>query len=242
MFSFEEWLEGAAVFRQSAGRPLVGLCYAQSLDGSLAYQRGRPFALSSPQSLRITHHLRSLHDGILVGIGTVLADDPQLTVRLVEGRNPQPVILDSGLRTPPQARIMRVEREGLRPWIAAAQPVDPDRRKALEKAGGRVLELPAASTGSVDLAALLRCLAESGINSLMVEGGARVISSFFGQALADFAVITIAPTFVGGLNLTVPIVTTEPVRINQFPTLVETCFDRGGEDLIVWGRIKWPGR
>ncbi|HRE30133.1 MAG TPA: dihydrofolate reductase family protein, partial [Anaerolineales bacterium] len=74
--------------------------YAQSLDGCLAAAVGAPLALSGPEALRFTHQLRATHAAILVGIGTVLADDPQLTVRLVDGVHPQPVVLDSQLRLP----------------------------------------------------------------------------------------------------------------------------------------------
>src|SRR5690606_10285843 len=87
------------------GRPFVTLSYAQSLDGSIAIRSGEPLVLSGPESLCFTHHLRSIHDGILVGIGTVLSDDPQLTVRHCEGESPQPIVLDSQLRIPSTARL-----------------------------------------------------------------------------------------------------------------------------------------
>ncbi len=87
-------------FRRSLARtdrPAITLSYAQSLDGSLTTRRGRPLALSGPESYQLTHHLRADHDAILVGIDTVLADDPRLTVRGVRGEAPQPVVLDSRL-------------------------------------------------------------------------------------------------------------------------------------------------
>lgn len=242
MYPFEEWLDEAPAFCRSNGRPLVGLCYAQSLDGSLSYQPGRPLALSGRQSSRLTHHLRSRHDGILVGIGTVLADDPELTVRLVTGRDPQPVILDSKLRTPLNARLLGGDREAPKPWLAVVGPADPTRRRAIEAAGGRVLEFPPAATGGVDLAGLVCLLAELGIQSLMIEGGGRVISSFLAQGLADFAVITIAPYFVAGVNLPGAMGAVEPVTVSQFPHLVEGGCETLGEDLLVWGRLERPLR
>src|SRR4051794_24685033 len=87
-------------------RPIVTLAYAQSLDGSIATAARRPLALSSQPALKLTHQLRAEHDAILVGIGTVLADDPLLTVRLVNGPNPVPVVLDSRLRLPSTARLL----------------------------------------------------------------------------------------------------------------------------------------
>ena len=98
------------------GRPFVTLAYAQSVDGSIARERGERYTLSGPDSLRLTHMLRSCHDAILVGVGTVLADDPELGVRMIEGRAPQPVVVDSQLRTPLSSRLLG--RAGRRPWIA----------------------------------------------------------------------------------------------------------------------------
>ena len=103
MEQIEVLLRGASDYHQSVGRPFVTLSYAQSLDGCIAAKRGQPLALSGPQSLTLTHQLRSAHDAIMVGIGTLLADNPRLTVRLVEGRDPQPVVLDSRLRFPSEA-------------------------------------------------------------------------------------------------------------------------------------------
>ncbi|MEZ4635790.1 MAG: dihydrofolate reductase family protein [Caldilineaceae bacterium] len=97
----------AADHHQRTGRPLVTLSYAQSLDGSITAQPGQPFAISSAESLQWTHSLRAAHDAILVGIGAVLADDPSLTVRFAQGQNPQPVVVDSHLRLPTDAQLLR---------------------------------------------------------------------------------------------------------------------------------------
>ena len=84
--------------------PFVTLTFAQSIDGSIALRRGEPLLLSGAESMKMSHELRALHDGILVGIGTVIADNPSLTTRLVKGSNPRTVILDSQLRTPLEKR------------------------------------------------------------------------------------------------------------------------------------------
>ncbi|HEX9595492.1 MAG TPA: RibD family protein, partial [Anaerolineales bacterium] len=96
----DEWLAASLNQAGDLDRPTVTLSYAQSLDGSIALHRGEPLTLSGPESMAMTHRLRAAHDAILVGIGTVISDDPQLNVRLVEGRNPQVVVLDSRLRLP----------------------------------------------------------------------------------------------------------------------------------------------
>ena len=100
-------LDGAAAHHARTGRPLVTLSYAQSLDGCIAAGPGQRLSLSGPEALMLTHELRAAHAAILVGIGTVLADDPRLTVRLVPGSHPQPVVVDSRLRIPDDCYLLR---------------------------------------------------------------------------------------------------------------------------------------
>jgi len=126
-------------------RPSVTLSYAQSLDGSIAARSREPLTLSGVESMRMTHQLRAAHDAILVGIGTVLADNPRLTVRLVPGKSPQPVVLDSHLCLPLNANLLNLPPS---PWIAALEGADLQRRVALEARGGRVFHLPADEDGN----------------------------------------------------------------------------------------------
>lgn len=197
MLDLEALAGGAKQPNGRHGRPLVTIAYAQSIDGSIAARPGEPTALSGPESMAMTHRLRAEHDAILVGIGTVLSDDPQLTTRLVEGRHPQPIVVDSRLQFPLDARLLRGPRP---PWIATLENCIPERRQELEATGARVIPLPANAEGQVDLQALLGYLAAAGIKSLMVEGGAQVITSFVIAGLADRVVITIAPAVLGGLR------------------------------------------
>ena len=213
--------------------PMVTLSYAQSLDGCIAARRGERFALSGPQSKRLTHQLRAAHDAILVGIGTVLADDPRLTARQVPGKSPQPVVLDSRLCFPAHARLM----QGGSPWIASTPAADPARRATLERGGAQVLVLPAGRQGRVDLPALLAKLGLLGVGSLMVEGGAAVIGSFLRERLVDMVVLTVAPLYLGGL----PALESEPD--GALPRLDNPQYATFGEDLVAWGRAVWkdPG-
>jgi GTP cyclohydrolase II len=190
--------------------------------------------LSGPQSLLLTHYLRAAHDAILVGIGTVLADNPLLNVRLVEGKNPQPVIVDSQLRFPLDANLLR--RHPLAPWIATSEQADRERQRRLESAGARVLRLPPTSGGFVDLDALLKQLGECGIRSLMVEGGARIITSFLARQLANYLVLTVVPRLVGGVRAVGNLGAFEPAR---FPGLRHIGSQRLGEDLVLWGDLAW---
>jgi 3,4-dihydroxy 2-butanone 4-phosphate synthase/GTP cyclohydrolase II len=224
MVPIEALLAGAEAKREKSGCPLVTLSYAQSLDGSIAARRGEPLRLSGPQAMEMTHRLRSAHDAILVGIGTVLADDPRLNVRLVEGRDPQPVVLDSRLRTPLEARLLHGARQ---PWIVTLPGTDRQVQLQLEGHGARILQVPPGEDGRLSLPALLECLGQLGIHRLMVEGGASVIASFFEQRLVDCLVLTIASRIVGGLHIEVGQAAILP--------LLEPGYERLGDDLIVWG-------
>jgi len=211
-----------------ADRPFVTLSYAQSLDGSIAQPDGRPLALSSPPSLFRTHALRARHDGLLVGIGTILSDDPQLNVRHAAGPDPQPIILDTQLRTPLPARILSNAR---RPWFMAGSPVSPQRRMALQAAGAQVIEVARNPENQVDLVAALAQLARRGLHSLMVEGGARVLRSFLTARLVDWVVITLAPVFVAG----------RPAlgsAAGDFPEVRLEGWEPSGPDLILWGPLR----
>jgi GTP cyclohydrolase II len=225
----DAWLSGADAHRRKTGRPLITLTWAQSIDGSLTTRRGEALALSGPASMRFTHQLRAAHDAIAVGIGTVLADDPQLTVRLVTGPDPQPVVLDSHLEFPQQARLIQAGRH---PWIATIAPANPDKKAFLEVHGACILQLAADSRQRVDLPTLLEVLASKGISSIMVEGGARLITSFLNCGLADRLVITISPILVGGLAVV-------DERLSIIPKILELGCDQLGNDLIVWGVPTW---
>ena len=178
------------------GRPFVTLSYVQSLDGCLSARPGEPLASSGPEALALTHRLRAAHDAVLVGIGTVLSDDPQLTVRKVDGPNPQPVVLDSHLRIRDDCRLVRTGAGRLH--VAGVEPCDSHRKRQLESAGITVLATVPTPNGTVDLSSVLGQLGERGVKSVMVEGGMRVIRSFLDTQLLDYLVVTVVPRFIGG--------------------------------------------
>jgi GTP cyclohydrolase II len=216
------------------GRPYITLSYAQSLDGSITVQRGQPTPISGPETLRLTHQLRANHDAILVGIGTVLADDPRLTVRLVPGPDPQPVILDTHLRLPLSARLLQ---NGRSPWIATNSTADPSQIAALQATGATVWSLPIDELGLIHLPVLLARLKAQGINSLMVEGGAQVITSFLAQQLVDRLVVTVSPRLLGGLNA----VENLGQRLNGYglPRLQNPHYQWLGQDVVLSGEVGW---
>ena len=210
-------------------RPVVMVSYAQSLDGSVALRRGEPLALSSQLSLAFTHRLRANHDAILVGVGTVLADNPRLTVRLVSGNSPQPVVLDTHLRFPSGAALLDQPRL---PWIVTGPKVNAAKRMALQDKGVSVLALPLDAAGRVTLPALLAVLRARGVRRLMVEGGAAVLTSFLVGRWVDFLAVTVSPLLVGGLHaLTDPLASTE----TALPRLRNPQWVQMGPDLVIWG-------
>lgn len=227
----EHWLTSVQKSRVQAHRPFVTLSYAQSLDGSIALRACEPLALSGSEALRLTHQLRSMHDGILVGIGTVLSDNPRLTVRHWAGASPQPIVLDSHLRMPSEARL---RHSGDRPcWILTTRGQEwPDQQ------GIEICSLQAADDGRVCLHNALALLHERGIRHLMVEGGANVITAFLKAQLVDALVLTLVPKLVGGYkavgdlelesHLTLP-------ALNPFHT------GRLGDDVILWGEVDFSG-
>lgn len=223
------WL---AQFQQSTvpdKRPFVTLSYAQSLDGSIALHEREPLLLSGPESLRLTHHLRSLHDGILVGIGTVLSDDPQLTVRHWPGSNPQPIVLDSQCRIPVGARLCRSLEKSC--WVLTTRTTG---WRHLE--GVEICPMRADPQGRVSLTHALEFLREKGIRHLMVEGGAQVITAFIKARLVDALVVTVSPQLVGGYRA---------VHELQAQSRADLCkihplhCERLEEDLILWGPIAY---
>lgn len=234
-----EWIDHilsqAQAGPRQGGRPYVTLSYAQSLDGSIAARPGHPLSLSCPESRVMTHALRAAHDAILVGIGTVLADDPSLTVRLVPGKNPQPVILDSRLRFPLYAKLLH--QNGLPPWIITGDAASPDRQAALERAGARVFRLPTGPHRLIDLRALLNLLGEKGITRLMVEGGAQIITNFLASRLVDQILVTIAPVVVGGLRV---VDSLGLFNSHPLPRLHRLTYRQVGVDLVIRGEPVWP--
>lgn len=189
-----------------APTPFVTLSWAQSLDGSISGPQGPAgprLMLSGPDSMRLTHWLRSCHQAILVGSGTLLADNPKLTVRLVPGKSPTRVVLDSRLCIPDGAALLSSPAElvllALRSELQA--PHIATRAAELRSRGVRVLEVPADQRGRLDLHAAFASLrSQLGIESLMIEGGAKVIGSVVRAGLANHVVITAAPLLVGGLR------------------------------------------
>ena len=210
-----------------AWRPYVVLKYAQTVDGRIATRHGDARWISGEPERRISHALRAACDAVLVGVGTATVDDPQLTVRMVPGSSPLRVILDSTLRLPPTARVLDDEAATV---VMTTERSSEDRRAALRArtVGVHVVE---AGPRGVDVASALATLRTLGVRSLLVEGGARVITSFFAEKLVDRLVVGIAPTILGaGIDAVGDL---GVARVAEGVRLTNRSFHVAGDDLLV---------
>jgi riboflavin-specific deaminase-like protein len=180
------------------GRPYITLSWGQTLDGRLATATGDSQWIGGPESLQFAHELRRDNEAILVGIGTVLKDNPRLTCRIPGGRNPLRVVLDAHLRLPPTAALASTaEAPTLVYTLAGPGPGEASApRRALEAQGVTVVTV-AGHDGRLDLGAVVDDLANRGVATLFVEGGAAVLTAFLAAGLADRAVVVTAPFLLG---------------------------------------------
>lgn len=214
------------------GLPWVTLKAGVTLDGKLATSTGRSKWITSPEAREAAHHLRDLCDAVLVGAGTVLADDPRLTTRLPGGRNATRVVLDAELRTPARAALYDTSEAPT--IVATSAPLDSARAKALQRRGVELWPVPSRA-GKVALRPLLRRLVESGRLHLLVEGGAAVHGAFLSADLVDELVLFVAPAVFGhgGLTWSGGLEVLAPARAPRFEGLRA---ERVGVDLMVTAR------
>ncbi|PPQ79415.1 hypothetical protein CVT25_002685 [Psilocybe cyanescens] len=238
-------------------RPHVTLTFAQSLDAKIAGAGGHQLILSGKESMIMTHWMRTMHDGILIGIGTAINDDPQLNVRHLPPPTstpyhlPRPIIIDTHLRLPPTCKLLRNYQngKGRRPWIICGQhePLPPnlararlDKKEALEAAGAKIFEVPVIlSDGkkrvNVSIPSALQVLKDLGLRTLMVEGGAQIIASFLTAAVVDSLIITTAPVLVGevGVGYAYPTNLSESRETKQYKEVHTELFGKDAVTALV---------
>ena len=178
------------------GMPFITLKYAQSIDGKIAATGGDSKWISSEPSLGFAHKLRGMHDAVMVGIGTILADDPQLTVRRVKGRSPLRVILDRELRIPQDSRILQ-DQDIAPTTIATTSKADSVKLSFLRKMDVDVLVIKEDEKGMIDLEVLFKKLGEMNVSSVLVEGGSGIATSLIKQNLVDKFIFVVAPKIMG---------------------------------------------
>jgi len=174
--------------------PFVTLKLAQTLDGKIATSQGMSKYITSLKSQRRVHWLRSGVDAVMVGVGTVLQDDPRLTVRHIKGRNPLRIVLDSKGRTPSQAKVLFPDGDSI---IMTTSQASPSWREEMEKEGAEIWEIFSDGDGRIDLREALKVAGNKGITSLMIEGGREVFTSALRADIADKLLVFLSPKVMG---------------------------------------------
>jgi len=224
----------------TTGVPFVTLKAAMTLDGKIATRTGDSKWITGPKARRYVHLQRARSGAVMVGIGTLLADDAQLTARLpgvTLPRQPLRIVVDSHLRTPPDCAAIRLATPKSPLLIATQESVDSDRARALLKEGVEILSLPANTAGRVDLSALLEELAKRQIISIWVEGGGELHASLLQAGLAHKALFFIAPKLLGGKDAPTPLEGIGPGLMVEAISLDTLSVHHFGPDLAVEGRI-----
>ncbi len=215
--------------------PFVTLKAAATLDGKIATRGGDSKWISSETSRRFVHRLRDKVDGILVGIGTILKDDPMLTARIKGGRDPYRIILDSRLRIPEGAKVVNLSPS--KTIIATTELAPRDRIERLENKGARVVLL-GSKEGRIDLRACLSKLAEMEMMHLLVEGGSQVNGSFLDEGLIDKLLLFLSPKLIGDSRAPGIFCGRGVASLNEAFLLKEFKVKRIGEDLLWEGYLE----
>ncbi len=229
--------------RQAEGRPWVIAKYAMSMDGKIATRSGDSRWISGELSRRFVHQLRDRVDAVIVGIGTVLADDPQLTVRPApaDGRQPHRIVVDSRLRLPPASRLAVELGAGTIVAYVDGEIAAQAGAAQLQAAGLELLPLPAAIDGRVDLRALARQLGTRGFNEVLVEGGGELLAGFVSADLVDELACCVAPIVVGGASAPTPVGGQGADRLIDAARFAIANVVQRGADVWITARPTAPG-
>lgn len=219
----------------ATGLPFIAMKMAMTLDGKVATESGHSQWITGQAARRCVHELRNQFDAVLVGIGTVISDNPQLTVRHIEGRNPVRVVVDSYARTPLDSLL--ITDQSAQTIIAVSQNSPSNRIAALTAAGVEVVQLPTGKTG-IDLRALFHHLVQKGLASVLIEGGATLNASIIQANLADKLYWFIAPKLVGGVQAPGPVGGSGVKRLEDAAELEDIQLESIGNDVVITGYFK----
>ncbi len=216
--------------------PFVTLKIAQTLDGKIATSSGESRWITGEKARQAGHRLRDECDAILVGINTVLKDNPSLTTRIPKGRDPVRVVVDSSLRIPFDAKIL-TQKSNAKTIVATLPGASKNKIKKLQDAGAQALTVKGAH-GRVDLRDLMKKLGKQGIMSVVIEGGAEINAAALKGGLVDKVVMFLAPLLMTGTNSLCSIGGSSPAKLRQALKLRNVSAKFIGEDLMVEGYIR----
>jgi riboflavin-specific deaminase-like protein len=173
----------------------ITISYAQSIDGRIATATGESRWISGQKTLKLAHKLRRDSDAVMVGVGTVQKDDPELTCRLPRCPSPARVVFDSNLTIPMSCKIVKTAKE--HPSIILSTDPPGEKRRLLNSEGVEVVVVERGAGGQVSIEEALKHLQQRGMNRLLLEGGSRMITAFIGAGVADRLVVVVAPIIIG---------------------------------------------
>jgi len=217
---------------RSNKRPFVTLIGAMSLDGKISTRTGDS-RISSRRDLRALHLMRSRYDAVMIGVGTLLQDNPLLTVRHVKGRSPIRIIVDSSARTPPNSRIF--SKGGTPVIVAVTERASEKRVKRLLQSGANVLHV---GRDHVNLRTLLARLHRLGIKRILLEGGGQMNWSMISDGLVDEIMLTVAPIIVGGSRATTLVDGEGVAKIEHAIRLIPVSTRRSGKEIVLGYKVK----
>ncbi|SFC16340.1 diaminohydroxyphosphoribosylaminopyrimidine deaminase [Alkalibacterium subtropicum] len=216
--------------------PFVLMKYAMSLDGKIATHTGDSKWISSEESREHAHHLRGYLSGIMVGIGTVLKDDPQLTCRVPGYPNPVRIVLDSQLRVPLDSKILKDQDEA-KTLILTTEHASLSMRREIEQIGVEVLTVPE-QDGKVDLEKALEILGGKGIDSILLEGGGTLNAAALEAGIIDKVNIYVAPKIIGGEEAISPVMGRGVETMKEAYGLSDMQVTKMSEDIFVEGYLR----
>jgi diaminohydroxyphosphoribosylaminopyrimidine deaminase / 5-amino-6-(5-phosphoribosylamino)uracil reductase len=223
------------------GLPYVVLKLALSLDGRIATRTGASKWVTGAEARIKVHELRSHVDAVAVGIGTVVADDPRLTVRDAPGPSPIRVVFDTKLRLPVGGKLAATSRE-IPTWVITSPDASVGVEQTLLDQGVQVMRVPPSAEGRIDVTAALRALAQRGVVTLMVEGGAELAGSLLAARLADELHAFVAPILLGPRGRPGAVDWAGPDTPGEAPRIVDPHWERCGKDAYVFGPLAYAPR
>ncbi len=235
-------LNRAFFYHTKTGLPYVIAKFACSLDGKIATHTGESQWITGPAARQMGHELRHQSDAILVGAATATADNPSLTTRLAESDTRTPshpirIVLDSKGRLNSDLNLLNGSLPG-RTMVAVTDQISAENRARLEQTSVELIETPRSANGRIAIAELLKVLGEKNIQSVMVEGGSKVLGSFFSQRAINEVWAFIAPKIIGGQAAPGPIGGQGFGRLQDALTLNEMRFEQMGDDILIRGKVK----